>query len=154
MRVRRLIQKLVSIFRPLAVRAQAGFTLVELLVVLAILGLMVAIVAPQVLKYLGRARVDTAQVEMRNIETALDLYMIDVGRYPTQQEGLAALIANPGTLASWHGPYLKTTGVPLDPWGQPYQYHVPGQHGDYDLYSLGPDNSTQDAVQAPSETQH
>lgn len=152
--MRRLIRKLISIFRPLSARAQAGFTLVELLVVLAILGLMVAIVAPQVLKYLGRAKVDTARIEMRNIETALDLYMIDVGQYPTQQEGLAALIANPGTLASWHGPYLKTTGAPLDPWGHPYQYQIPGQHGDYDLYSLGPDDSTQTAVQAPAETQH
>lgn len=126
---------------------QSGFTLVELLVVLAILGLLVAIASPQVLKYLSRAKVDTAQIEIKNLSAALDLYMIDVGRYPTQQEGLAALITNPGGLPTWHGPYLKATAVPLDPWGHPYQYRIPGQHGDYDLYTLGADQ-TADASSA------
>jgi general secretion pathway protein G len=122
-------------------RRDGGFTLIELLVVLAILGLLISVVAPQVIRYLGRAKVDTANYESKNIETALDLFMIDAGRYPTQQEGLGALVANPG-IPKWEGPYLKTKGVPVDPWGHPYQYHIPGTEGrDYDLYSLGPDGS-------------
>jgi general secretion pathway protein G len=120
---------------------EAGFTLVELLVVLAILGLLVAVATPQVLKYLGRAKVDTARIEMKSLSTALDLYMIDVGRYPTQQEGLAVLVSNVDNVPSWHGPYLKSDKLPLDPWGHPYQYRIPGQHGDYDLYTLGPDGN-------------
>lgn len=122
---------------------QAGFSLVELLVVLVILGLLAALATPQVLKYLGRAKVDTARIEMKNMATALDLFLIDVGRYPTQQEGLEALVANPAGLAPWHGPYLKTNtaGPPLDPWGHAYQYRFPGQNGDYDLFTIAPDNS-------------
>ena len=119
--------------------AQSGFTLVELLVVLAILGLLVAVATPQVLKYLGRAKNDTARIEMKSMSTALDLFLLDVGRYPTQQEGLQALVANPGGLQSWHGPYLKTTVLPNDPWGRPYQYRFPGQNSDYDLWTLGAD---------------
>ena len=121
--------------------SQSGFTLVELLVVLAILGLLVAVATPQVLKYLGKAKNDTARIEMKAMATALDLFLLDVGRYPTQQEGLPALVANPGGLQSWHGPYLKATVVPNDPWGRPYQYRFPGQNGeDYDLWTLGADN--------------
>lgn len=134
--------------RGLGAAAQAGFTLIELLVVLAILGLMIAVVTPQVMKYLGRAKVDTARIEMKNMETALDLYMIDVGRYPTQQEGLEALVKNPGAVPGWNGPYLKTTQVPADPWGHDYQYRIPGQQGDYDLYTLGPDNSQSSMIEA------
>jgi general secretion pathway protein G len=124
--------------------SEGGFTLVELLVVLAILGLLVAIASPQVLKYLARAKVDTARIELKSMSTALDLFLVDDGRYPTEQEGLQALVANPGGLASWAGPYLKTgaTGVPMDPWGHPYQYRYPGQSGDYDLFSNGPDGNT------------
>ena len=116
-------------------RSQAGFTLVELLVVLAILGLLVAIATPQVIKYLGRAKVDTARIQIHDMSTALDMFLVDVGRYPTQQEGLQALVQNPGALATWHGPYLKS--LPADPWGQPYQYRIPGSNGnEYDLYTL------------------
>ena len=122
-------------------RRDAGFTLVELLVVLAILGLLISVTAPQVIRYLGRAKVDTANYEAKNIGTALDLFMIDAGRYPTQEEGLGALVANPG-IPKWEGPYLKSKGVPVDPWGHPYQYRIPGTDGrDYDLFSLGPDGT-------------
>ena len=129
-------------------RREAGFTLVELLVVLAILGLLVAVATPQVLKYLGRAKVDTAQIEIKSLGTALDLFMIDVGRYPTQQEGLQVLVQNTDSLPSWHGPYLKTNALPADPWGHPYQYRYPGQHGDYDLFTLGPDGTGNDSQSA------
>ncbi|MDB5408911.1 MAG: type secretion system protein GspG [Rhodospirillales bacterium] len=126
---------------PAVAEGDAGFTLVELLVVLAILGMLVAVATPQVLKYLGRAKVDTAQIEIKSLTTGVDLFLIDVGRYPTQQEGLSVLVANPGGLASWNGPYLKANSVPLDPWGRPYQYRIPGQHGDYDVFTLGPDGT-------------
>jgi general secretion pathway protein G len=114
---------------------------VELLVVLAILGLLIAVATPQVLKYLARAKVDTARIQMNGLSTALDLFLVDIGRYPTQQEGLEALVANPGQLANWHGPYVKATTVPLDPWGHPYQYRFPGQNGnDFDLYTIDSKN--------------
>lgn len=123
-------------------RRQGGFTLIELLVVLAILGLLAAIATPQVVKYLGRARTDTARIEIKTIASALDLFFIDNGRYPTQQEGLNALVEAPGGLASWRGPYLKAKGAPVDPWGRPYQYRYPGQHLEYDLYSVGADSAS------------
>jgi general secretion pathway protein G len=125
---------------PLFLR-QRGFTLIELLVVLAILGLLAAIATPQVVKYLGKAKADTAKIELKNISAALDLFLVDVGRYPSQQEGLVALVENPRTVPSWRGPYLKARGLPLDPWGQPYQYRVPGRNGEYDLFTLGADNA-------------
>lgn len=120
---------------------QRGFTLIELLVVLAILGLLAALATPQVVKYLGKAKTDTARIEIKNIGSSLDMFLIDNGRFPSQQEGLAALVDNPGNLSSWRGPYLKTKGSPVDPWGRPYQYRFPGQHGEYDLYTLGADNA-------------
>ncbi|MGH7036281.1 MAG: type II secretion system major pseudopilin GspG [Stellaceae bacterium] len=117
----------------------SGFTLIELLVVLAILGMIVAFVTPQVLKYLGRAKTDAAHIQIENLAGALDLFRLDVGRYPTQQEGLAALVEHPAGLNSWNGPYLKQKSIPADPWGRPYIFKIPGDHGDYDLYSLGAD---------------
>jgi general secretion pathway protein G len=117
---------------------EAGFTLVELLVVMAILGLLAALATPQVLKYLGRAKTDAARIEMKNISVGLDLFLIDVGRYPTEQEGLAALVQPPSAVDAWNGPYLKRAGAPVDPWGRPYVYHRPGRNGaDYDLYTTG-----------------
>jgi general secretion pathway protein G len=118
-----------------------GFTLIELLVVLAILGLLVGLVAPRVLSYLGRAKTDAAHVQIQNIAGALDLYRLDVSRYPTQEEGLQALITRPPGVPGWAGPYLQQKTMPTDPWGHPYGYRIPGQHGDYDLYSLGADNA-------------
>ena len=130
--------------------AQSGFTLVELLVVLAILGLLVALATPQVLKYLAKSKVDTARIEISNLSTSLDLFLIDVGRYPTQQEGLEALVTNPSGITSLHGPYVKgRSSAPVDPWGHPYQYRFPGQTGEYDLFTLGPDNQVITSAAGP-----
>jgi general secretion pathway protein G len=120
-------------------RREAGFTLLELLVVLAILGLLAAIIAPRVIGYLAQAKTSTAKTQINNITSALELYRLDVGHYPTQQEGLPALVAAPQGAVGWNGPYLKNqTGV-TDPWGQPYLYKNPGQHGEVDVFSLGAD---------------
>jgi general secretion pathway protein G len=121
--------------------AESGFTLIELLVVLVILGMIVAFVTPQVLHYLSRAKSDSAHIQIENIAGALDLYRLDVGRYPTQSEGLAALVEHPAGVDSWNGPYIKQKAVPLDPWGHAYLYKIPGEHGEYDLYSLGADDA-------------
>jgi general secretion pathway protein G len=120
---------------------ESGFTLIELLVVLAILGLLIGLVAPQVMKYLGRARGDAARIEIQNLAGALDLYRLDMRRYPTQQEGLQALVEMPSGTVGWNGPYLQQKKVPADPWGRPYVYRMPGEHGEYDLYTLGADNA-------------
>jgi general secretion pathway protein G len=118
---------------------RAGFTLVEMLVVLAILGLVVGLVGPRVLNYLSDSKVKTAQIQMENLGSALDLYYLDSGRYPTTEEGLAALVRRPPTASAWNGPYLKTVAVPRDPWGHDYLYRAPGQNGPYDVGSLGPE---------------
>ena len=118
----------------------AGFTLIELLVVLVILALLAGLVGPQVLNYLGGSRTKAAKLQIEQFGTALDLYRLDVGRYPTTEEGLTALAAAPATSKNWHGPYLKKGDIPQDPWGYAYHYRQPGLHGDYDLFSLGSDN--------------
>lgn len=118
-----------------------GFTLIEMLVVLGIMGMVMALVAPQVIQYLGRAKTDAARAEIHNLGLALDLFRLDVGRYPTRHEGLTALVQSMPGVPGWNGPYLKKRTVPADPWGQPYSYRRPGIHGTYDLYSLGADNA-------------
>ncbi len=122
-------------------RKTSGFTLVELLVVLVILGLLMGIVAPQVVGYVGRSKTSTAEMQIEQMGTALDLFRLDVGRYPNAEEGLEILIRNDGDLENWNGPYLKKSEVPNDPWGQPYRYRYPGDHGPYDLYTLGADDA-------------
>jgi len=119
---------------------QAGFSLVELLVVLAILGLLATLVGPQVLKYVGTSKVGTAKTQIENFSTALDLFKLDLGRYPSSEEGLKALLKPPPGQDRWAGPYLKGKENSLDdPWGHAYVYRSPGQHGEFDLFSPGPD---------------
>jgi general secretion pathway protein G len=118
---------------------EGGYTLVELLVVLAILSLLVAIAAPRLIQYLGSAKTDTAAIQVERLGGVLDLYRIELGRYPSTQEGLQALVDRPPQAEAWNGPYLKNRDSLVDPWGRTYLYRVPGQHGEYDLYSLGAD---------------
>jgi general secretion pathway protein G len=120
-------------------RRQSGFTLVELLVVLVILGLIMAFAVPQVIKYVGGAKSDSAKIQVQRLGSVLDLYRLEVGHYPTQEEGLRALVEKPAGAENWNGPYLKKDDALTDPWGRPYVYEIPGQHGEYDLYSLGAD---------------
>ena len=120
---------------------QDGYTLMELLVVLAILGLLATIATTQVLRYLDHAKVSTAHTQVESFGAALDLFKLDVGRYPTTQEGLDALLKQPPGVEHWNGPYVKVTSSLNDPWGHPFHYRSPGEHGDYDLFSYGPDNN-------------
>jgi general secretion pathway protein G len=119
-------------------RLEAGFTLVEMLVVITIIGLVMALVGPRVLNYLSESKVKTARIQIESFSSALDLFYLDNGRYPSTSEGLTALVQHPTNAASWNGPYIKTASVPLDPWGRPYAYHAPGSHAPYEIVSLGP----------------
>jgi len=115
-----------------------GFTLLELLVVMVIIGLLAAYVGPQYFSQLGKSEVKATQAQISALQKALDTYRIDVGHYPTTEQGLAALNTKPQNEVKWSGPYMQKA-VPPDPWGRPYIYKSPGEHGDYDLYSLGKD---------------
>ncbi len=117
---------------------QSGFTLLELLVVMVIIGLLAAYVAPKYFAQIGKSETKTAAAQVDALGKALDQYRLDVGHYPTTEQGLAALNAKPANEVKWDGPYLKKK-VPLDPWGKPYVYRQPGEHGDYDLLSYGRD---------------
>ncbi len=124
-------------------RAHArGFSLIELLVVLAILGLLAGLVGPQVMKFLSGSKTKTTKLQIEDLGGALDLYRLEVGRYPNSNEGLEALVEKPAGAANWNGPYLKKKQLPKDPWGNDYQYRFPGEHGEYDIFSLGADNAS------------
>jgi len=116
-----------------------GFTLVELLVVMVIIGLLAALVGPRLFPKLGKGKQAAAKAQIELLGQALDQFRLDVGRYPTTQEGLNALMINPG-IERWEGPYLKKA-LPLDPWNRPYIYQSPGTHGEYDIFSYGRDGS-------------
>jgi general secretion pathway protein G len=115
-----------------------GFTLLELLVVMVIIGLLAAYVGPRFFSQIGKSEVKAARAQIDGLEKALDQYRIDVGRYPSTEEGLAALMVRPSGEKKWGGPYLKKA-LPNDPWGRPYEYRHPGEHGDYDVLSYGKD---------------
>ena len=120
--------------------ASAGYTLVEMLVVLTIISLILGLVGPRVLSYLSESRVKTARLQIENFGSALDLFYIDAGRYPTETEGLSALVARPANIEIWNGPYVKGGRVPADPWGHAYQYRLVTDHTPpYEITSLGPD---------------
>lgn len=116
-----------------------GFTLVELLIVMMIIGLLATLVAPGLFKQFGKGQHEAAKAQLAGLEQALDKFRLDVGRYPTAQEGLNALLTNPG-IDNWDGPYVKSSLL-MDPWKRPYQYQFPGSHGEYDLFSYGRDGS-------------
>ncbi len=117
----------------------AGFTLLELLVVLTILGLLAALAGPQVMGLLGGAKTKAAKLQIETLETVLDLYKLDVGSYPTTGQGLAALLVKPDGVDRWNGPYLKKPDGAVDPWSRPYGYRSPGKHGAVDIFTLGAD---------------
>lgn len=119
-------------------RRQLGFTLLELLVVMVILGLLAGYVAPKYFAQVGKSETKVARAQIESLEKSFDMFRLDTGHYPTSEQGLEALVTKPQNEPKWGGPYLKK-GVPLDPWGRPYLYKFPGEHSDYDISSLGKD---------------
>jgi general secretion pathway protein G len=118
---------------------EQGFTLVEMLVVITIIGLIMGLIGPRVLNYLSESKVKTARIQLQSFASALDLFYLDAGRYPSTAEGLTALVRQTPGVAAWNGPYLKGGSVPTDPWNHPYVYRAPGEHGPYDIVSYGSD---------------
>jgi len=118
-----------------------GFTLLELLVVMVIIGMLAGFVAPKFFAQIGKSEVKTARAQIDALEKSLDQYRIDVGRYPTTEQGLAALNERPAGETKWAGPYLKKS-IPADPWSKPYVYKFPGEHGEFDLFSYGKDGQS------------
>jgi general secretion pathway protein G len=116
-----------------------GFTLIEVLVTLAIIGLLAGVIAPRVINYLPSSRTKSARLQIENLAAGLELYRLDVGEYPAEHEGLAVLVERPFDGPNWNGPYLKGRSAFVDPWGRPFVYRIPGEHGIFDLYSLGAD---------------
>ena len=121
-------------------RREKGFTLIEMLIVMVILGLLAALVGPRMFGKVGKSKQKAAKAQISLLETALDTYRLDVGKYPTTGQGFQALRTNPGGVKKWDGPYLSKA-VPADPWGNPYQYRSPGENGDVDIISHGADGA-------------
>lgn len=115
-----------------------GFTLLELLVVLVVLGLLASLVAPKYFKQIGKSEAKTARAQIEGLTKAIDLYRLDTGKFPSSDQGLAVLLSKPANEPKWNGPYLQKA-VPQDPWGRPYAYKSPGEHGEYDVFTLGKD---------------
>lgn len=128
-------------FQNTRTRSFRGFTLIELLVVLMILGLIAGLAGPQVMNYLGESKAKAAKLQIEEFGSSLDLFKLDMGRYPVGQEGLQALVQAPAGQGGdrWRGPYLRKKNVPKDPWGNDYQYAAPGRFGHYDIISFGAD---------------
>jgi general secretion pathway protein G len=120
-------------------RKENGFTLLELLVVLGIIAMLAGIVGPQVMKHMGESKVKAARVQIEDLAATLDMYKLDLGNYPTTEEGLKALVESPDSAKRWNGPYLQKSKIPLDPWQNEYKYVFPGEHGKFDLISMGAD---------------
>ena len=118
-----------------------GFTLLELLVVLAIIALLMGVVGPQVMKHLGTSKTKAVKVQIEDLSLALDMYKLDVGVYPSTEQGLDVLVAKPETVINWIGPYLRKSFIPKDAWGNEYHYQYPGDHGPFDVFSYGADNT-------------
>ena len=120
-------------------QGQQGFTLVEMLVVITIIGLIMGLIGPRVLNYLSESKVKAAKIQLQSFAGALDLFYLDAGRFPSSAEGLAALVRQAPGVAAWNGPYLKGGNIPNDPWNNGYVYRSPGEHGPYDIISYGAD---------------
>lgn len=133
------------------IRFTAGFTLLELLVVMVIIGLLAGFVAPRYFSQVGKSEVKAAKAQIVALESALDHYRLDTGHYPSTEQGLAALMSRPATEPRWDGPYLKKDAPP-DPWGNAYVYRMPGEHGEYDLYSFGNDGQPGGTAEAADIT--
>lgn len=124
--------------RPATDRNQKGFTLIEILIVMVIIGLLAALVGPRMFGKVGKSKQKAAKAQISLFETALDTYRLDVGKYPTTDMGLEVLRIKPDGLEKWDGPYLPKE-IPMDPWGKPYEYRSPSEHGDYEIVSTGAD---------------
>jgi general secretion pathway protein G len=127
---------------------EAGFTLVEMLVVITIIGLIMGLIGPRVLNYLSESKVKAARIQLQSFSSALDLFYLDAGRFPSTAEGLTALVQRAPGVAAWNGPYLKGGSVPNDPWNHPYVYRSPGERGPYDIVSYGSDGQEGGSGQA------
>jgi general secretion pathway protein G len=135
------LQKLKQINRKKIIQVQLGFTLLELLVVMVIIGLLASYVGPKYFAQLGKSETKAAKAQIEALAKALDTYRLEIGHYPSSEQGLAALNAAPSNETKWHGPYLAKN-LPIDPWGKPYLYKMPGEHGDFDVWTLGSDGTS------------
>lgn len=134
----RMIVESARLSRVHALLRVQGFTLLELLVVMVIIGLLAGYVGPKYFSQIGKSEIKLAKAQIDSLEKSLDQYRLDTGHYPSSEDGLAALVTRPASETKWDGPYLKKN-VPLDPWGNAYVYKIPGEHGEFDLLSYGKD---------------